>query len=461
MTAARSLALKALLPLAGALTLLAPTARAVPSFARQTGMACEACHTVWPELTHFGRVFKANGYVLDNLKQVRGVTAKREEILSLSQLPPLSLMVQVAYSQLAKPLADADPSVTGNAQNGTVAFPQQISLFYAGKIAPHGGAFLQLTYSSDDGSIAIDNADIRFADNIVLPDNRSLVYGVSLNNNPTVQDLWNTTPAFGFPYASSNVSQGLGASSQIDGTRGQDVAGLTGYLYWNESLYAEVGLYKTARQGHAGALDSTAGGGIISGTAPYWRLAYEHNWGRNSLEAGLYGMTLKVLPGTAGHPLTGPTDRFADVAQDLQYQYAGDSHLFSVTATRIHEKQTLDATYAAQVAAFNVDEATVVGNVNNDLTTLRAFATYYYQRRIGGTAGLFRTTGSTDAALAPNSPDTQGWIAEVNYLPWLNTKFSVQYTAYSKFGGLSDNIDGAGRKASDNNTLYLLAWLSY
>jgi hypothetical protein len=47
--------------------LAVPTAEAVPSFARQTGMACEACHTVWPELTHFGRVFKANGYILDNL----------------------------------------------------------------------------------------------------------------------------------------------------------------------------------------------------------------------------------------------------------------------------------------------------------------------------------------------------------------------------------------------------------
>ncbi len=55
----------------------ASAAQAVPSFARQTGMACEACHTVWPELTHFGRVFKANGYTLDNLKQVRGVTAQR------------------------------------------------------------------------------------------------------------------------------------------------------------------------------------------------------------------------------------------------------------------------------------------------------------------------------------------------------------------------------------------------
>ncbi|MCL2430275.1 MAG: hypothetical protein FWD12_13680, partial [Alphaproteobacteria bacterium] len=51
---------------ASAFLTAAPTALAVPSFARQTGMACEACHTVYPELTHFGRVFKANGYTLSN-----------------------------------------------------------------------------------------------------------------------------------------------------------------------------------------------------------------------------------------------------------------------------------------------------------------------------------------------------------------------------------------------------------
>ena len=90
-------ALRALLPVL--LLLAAPAAFAVPSFARQTGMACEACHTVWPELTHFGRVFKANGYILDNLKQVRGVTAQKEEILSLANLPPLSIMIQVSDTQ--------------------------------------------------------------------------------------------------------------------------------------------------------------------------------------------------------------------------------------------------------------------------------------------------------------------------------------------------------------------------
>src|SRR5690242_11473422 len=187
---------------ASVLILSAWRAEAVPSFARQTGMACEACHTVYPELTHFGRVFKANGYVLDNIKQVRDVDQRKQQLLSLAQVPPLSIMAQVSYTQLKKPLPDlANVTIPGEAQNGTAAFPQQLSIFYAGKIAPHFGAFFQITYGNDSGTVSIDNTDLRFADVRILPDDRSLVYGVSLNNNPTVQDLWNSTPAFGFPFA--------------------------------------------------------------------------------------------------------------------------------------------------------------------------------------------------------------------------------------------------------------------
>ncbi|HXQ64309.1 MAG TPA: hypothetical protein VN787_05600 [Steroidobacteraceae bacterium] len=453
----RPIAARGVRVLAPALLLLAvPAAHAVPSYARQTGMACEACHTVFPELTHFGRMFKASGYVLDNLKQVKGVTPQREEILSLAGLPPLSIMVQASYTQLSTPLPDS--SGTGKSQNGTVAFPQQVSLFYAGKIAPHVGAFLQLTYDYAAGTIGIDNTDIRFADLTILPGDQSLIYGLSLNNNPTVQDLWNSTAAFGFPYALSASAPGVPYAAQIDGARAQDVAGLTAYLFWNESLYGELGVYRSAKQGTgSGPLDSTTPGGVIDGGAPYWRVAYEYNVGRHSIEAGLYGATFKIFPDFGagyGQLLAGPSDRYQDVAEDVQYQFLADQHLFSLAATRIHESQTLNATFAAGKS----------DNLNNDLTTTRAYATYYYRRKIGGTAGFFTTTGSTDVTFLGNTsgaPDTSGWIAELNYLPWLNTKFSLQYTAYNKYSGLSDNYDGMGRNAKDNNTLYLLAWLSY
>ncbi len=451
--------------------LTAPAALAVPSFARQTGMACEACHTVYPELTHFGRVFKANGYVLANLKQVKDVTAKKEQLLELAQTPPLSIMVQASYTQLSTALPDTSAgAVAGVAQNGTAGFPQQLSLFYAGKIAPHFGAFAQLTYANDSGTISIDNTDLRFADMMILPSEQSLVYGVSLNNNPTVQDLWNSTPAFGFPYASSNAVVSPLAGTEIDGTLAQDVAGLSAYLFWNESLYAELGGYRSAKQGAtnlltgaAGPLDGTVSN-VIEGVSPYWRVVYEYNHERHSIEAGLYGADFKLLPGGApgaGVPLRGPFNRFKDVAEDIQYQFIADDHQVTVAGTRIHENMNLDASFASGASA----------NPTNSLTTTRLWATYYYRRRIGGTLAYFSTTGSSDAVLyeppgpvvtsANGSPDTRGWIAELNYLPWLNTKQTAQYGRYNKLNGGISNYDGAGRNAADNNAWYLLLWFAY
>ena len=458
---------------AAALLAAASPAVAVPSFARQTGMACEACHTVYPELTHFGRVFKANGYILTNTKQVRDVTGKKEELLSLAQTVPLSIMAQMSYTQMKTGVPDLSAAgAPGVAQNGTAGFPQQLSLFYAGKIAPNFGAFFQLTYANDAGTIGIDNTDLRFADTTVLSNNSPLTYGLSLNNNPTVQDLWNSTPAWGVPFAASNANVSPLAGTAIDGAFAQDVAGITAYLFWNESLYLEAGGYRSAKQGQtnaltggAGPLDGTASN-VMSGLAPYWRAAYEYNTGASSIEVGVYGAEFRLFPGAdAGTPLSGPLNRFNDVAEDFQYQYVGDEHQFTLAGTHIHESMTLDASFAN----------TSVANPKNNLSTSRLWATYYYRRKLGGTVAYFSTTGSSDAGLYPanppggpgvvvsanGSPDTRGWMAEVNYLPWLNVKIAAQYTAYNKFNGAGSNYDGLGRSASANDTLYLLLWFAY
>ncbi|MDE2219946.1 MAG: cytochrome C, partial [Gammaproteobacteria bacterium] len=443
---------------------------AVPSFARQTGMACEACHTVFPELNHFGRMFKANAYTVDNLKPVRGVSATREELLALSGLPPISLMVQVSQTSIAKAIPDG---VGHFSQSSSVAFPQQISLFYAGKIAPRLGAFIQLTYANNAGTIGIDNTDLRWADNRLLPGDKSLVYGITANNNPTVQDLWNSTPAFGYPYAGSKANVSPIAGTQIDGKLGQSVAGVSLYAIWNEALYGEIGTYRSAKQGVANAVTGGSGpldgtvSNVIVGGAPYYRIAYEYLWGRHSLSAGLYGATFKLVPGgspTAPGTLSGPANEFRDTAEDFQYQFIGDRHLFSLAGTHIREKMTLNASYGAGLGA---------DNLHDDLTTTRITGNYYYQRRYGATLGMFSTTGSLDTQLYPAGaspgvvtsasglPDTKGWMAELNYMPWLNTRITLQDTQYTKFNGGGDNYDGFGRNAGDNNSLYLLVWFNY
>src|SRR4249920_379850 len=80
---------------------------AVPSYARQTGVACQGCHTVFPELTPFGRSFKLNAYQIDNLPQVQGITQNKDYELLLNQVPPLSFMFQTSYTKTKTALPDS------------------------------------------------------------------------------------------------------------------------------------------------------------------------------------------------------------------------------------------------------------------------------------------------------------------------------------------------------------------
>jgi len=441
----------------------AGTASAVPSFARQTGMACQSCHTVFPELTPFGRSFKLNAYTIDNLPQVQGISASKEMELVLNQIPPVSFMFQTSYTKTKSAMPDS--GIPGElAQNGQVLFPQQASLFYAGRIAPNMGAFVQITYDSESGAFGLDNTELRYAKQVPSVAD-GLTYGFTMNNNPTVQDPWNSTPAWQSPFDQrTNAAITPTAAAKIDGGLGGAVAGLTGYLWWKNSIYAELGLYRSAPQGKgftagAGPLDSTNPNGTIVGFAPYWRVAYERQWGRNSWSVGAYGISTKIAP--AGQPVRAASDRFRDVALDSQYQFIGDEDIVSVQGTLIKERQSLDASFAL---------GGLFENPSNDLKTLRIGASYYLRRTYGASVGYFSTTGSSDAVkyapgavtgFANNSPNSKGWIAELDYLPWQNVKLALQYVAYQKFNGGTSNYDGAGRDASDNNTLYLLGWFNF
>ena len=83
----------------------------------------------------------------------------------------------------------------------------------------------------------------------------------------------------------------------------------------------------------------------------------------------------------------------------------------------------------------------------------------------------FQTKGDADTGLyapgnavtgsANGKPDSKGIRVEAMYTPWENTRFALQYTAYSKFNGDKTNYDGLGRSAKDNNTLYLLSWFMW
>src|SRR5579859_8015642 len=335
----RTILLRAALLLVAAF--LSQQAQAVPSFARQTGLACNACHTIAPQLNAFGRFFKLHGYVLGSEKLSGGSSQ-----LSIDKFPPLSAMVILSDTQTSK--AQPDSAVAGaNAQNGSVGFPQQLSMFYAGAIAEHMGAFSQITYEQPADHFSIDNTDIRYARDMNW-DNHSMVWGMTINNNPTVQDVWNSTPAWGYPFISSGAAPGPTASPLLAGALAQNVAGVGTYGWLDNTWYGEVTLYRSSKAGATQPLDSAASGVITNG-APYERFAWEHAWsggtGQNDLEVGLINMSVHQYPGN-GHALTGATDDFRDSGVDAQYQYIMANDSFALHAAYIHEQQNLDASNA-------------------------------------------------------------------------------------------------------------------
>ncbi len=452
---------------------LAPTpANATPGYARQTGVSCQACHTVFPELTPFGRAFKMNGYVFTNVKQLSPVSEQSTRTLVLSELAPFSVQLQASHTVLGKGIPDNDPAVSDLSQKSSTEFPQALSLFYTGAISDKLGAFLQLTWNPPSNAVGIDNSDLRFADHgafesIGVPD---FIYGITLNNNPTSEDVWNSTPAWGYPFISTNVGVPAVAKTLIDGQLAQQSVGLGAYLYLFSHLYVEASAYRSAQTsftnattGGPGPLDSTAPLQRIAGAAaPYWRVAWEQDWDKHALMLGTYGLWAPTHPSGVGN--SGPTNTFTDIALDGQYQFIGDDHIFSVTGTWIHEMRKFDNSALAE-------------HQNNTLNTERLTGSYYYRRMFGGSVGLFSTTGTRDDVLygpsfasgasssvlgsASGSPDTQGAIFELIFMPWLNTKLGLQYTMYTKFNGRVHNYDDFGRNASNNNTLYLYVWTAF
>ncbi len=329
---------------------------ALPSFARQTGQQCAACHDGFPELTPYGRLFKLNGYTFTG---------------GASNLPPFAAMAIPSFTHTAAGQPGGAAPYFG--ANNNVAFTG--SLFYGGKIADNLGAFIQGTYDQNTRDFHWDNTDIRLAKPTELLGYET-IFGTSLNNNPTVSDVWNSTPAWSFPYVSSELAPTPAAHPLIENNLAQQVVGLVPYIYWNRLVYAEVGGYQTLAPAPLSALGiNPEGTSAISGIAPYWRLAVEPAWGQNTWEFGTFGMAASLLPDR----ISGSgADHLTDVAVDTQYQFLGARDSISLQARFIREYQNLAASQALGLST----------NSYNHLDSSTIKATYFYKQTVGLTHGL-------------------------------------------------------------------------
>lgn len=447
--------------LAAGLLLLPARAGAVPSFARQMNMQCIVCHTEFPLLTEFGRQFKLSGYTLST---------------TLNGPPPVAVMLQPSFTHTAMGQPGGAAPHFGDNNNWALT---QASLFYAGRLfGPYAsklfgtdaatfankfGVFLQTTYDGVGKAWSWDNAELRFADTGTVG-KHSLTYGAYLNNNPTMQDPWNSTPAWGFPFTGSGLAPGPAAATFIDGATAQQVAGLGAYAMVDNTFYADVAAYHTLGAHLQNSLGvDPEDEAQINGLAPYWRFAYVRPVANGFWQIGTFGIAADTYPGrepSAGH------DRFTDVGFDSEYQTSVGTNDFTALLSWVHEHQGWHASEALGSTS----------NASDSLWNAKATVEYLHDKTYGLTAQYFAIDGSRDELLYADSrtgsPRSDGWVLQANYLPFnksggpafwprSNVKLSLQYTAYRHFDGAIANYDGAGRNARDNNTTYLEAWVLF
>jgi len=471
----RPIAIFGAIALALALLATAQPALAIPAFNRQTGQNCVACHAggQFPDLTPYGRLFKLTGYTIGE----RAV--------------PIAAMAVASYNK-TRNTSSADPDFDRAAnfpKDGNLIF-QTASVFLGGKITDNLGAFVQVTYNNYDtqsasdshwiGHTSSDNLDLRYADRFIAP-GRDLIVGATMNNNPGVQDVWNSIPAWGYNVVPG--SSGPGATPLVAGGLAQNVAGFGAYAYWNRTLYAELSAYRTANgiwsfmsQGFNVDRGDMA---MVKGANPYWRLALSREWGAQNAMIGTFGLDAKVYPDPTDP--AGSTSHYRDVGIDGQYQYILDPHAVTVTASYIRERVNYADSLANQPAPLDPDGSLglPLTNASDTLRMFRAKAAYVYHAKYGGSLSYFDVTGSTNSALQTSAldsegaivdgsesvtgnrtgnPATRGWTAEAFWTPVQYLRVGLQYTIFNRFNGASSNYDAFGRNAKDNNTVFVYFW---
>ena len=440
-------------------------ALAVPSFAAQTGQPCTACHIggFGPQLTPLGRAFKIGGYT-----QTGGE--------GWPAYVPLSAMVLTSFNNLGTRVPD-DQIMHHYGANNNFAL-DQISGFLAGGIGEHSGGFVQFTYSNIPNASHLDNTDLRPYTTTFDLGGHELRIGTTINNNPTVQDPYNTTFAWGFPYVQSGLAPTPAAQPILASGFNNNSIGYTVYAWYDHSLYFEAGAYNTWSPWALARMGNDFGVGSSQGMMPYVRAAYEWNWNSQVAHVGALFMQANVNPvvGTFMTDGSNGRDHYNDYAFDAGYQFLGDgTHIVTVQGIFTHEDQNLKGT----TSAFNMANETSFGSAAS-LNQIRMNVSYWYQNTYGVTLGWQKTWGPANPVLympasvsgSNNSkPDSNAFLIEADWVPfgkpdsvwspWANLKLGVQYVAYTQFNGGTTNYDGFGRNASGNNTLFLFAWMAF
>ena len=180
-------------------TAFAPEASAVPAFARQTGMACNACHFQhFPLLNAFGRAFKSSGFTM------MGAQGKVEgEHLSIPAQLNMNVLATAGWQTESNSGRVTTPG--GNTSNSGVLLPNQggeLSLFFGGRVTENAGFLSELAFP--------DNAPVTSAAKLML------LWDVGSNTRAGAVVMSNQDPSYSF----ETLNTGANSAHRLMGNRG-------------------------------------------------------------------------------------------------------------------------------------------------------------------------------------------------------------------------------------------------
>ncbi len=204
--------------------ILSNEAKALPSFARQTGYSCSTCHTIPPRLNKYGMLFKMKGYTegraLANLPAGDKYT--------ITKFNPISIRV-VSY-----------PYSKRKGEDREFLFPDEFMIAFAGRITENVGAVIEPIYEAEEGEW-----DIEFARVAMVTDFNGILIGVMGGwTSPT-----GTDPFISLDYHGRRLTRQKATPHYALSNSGlQDVfdfnnRGASLYAYYANMLYVNVGAY--------------------------------------------------------------------------------------------------------------------------------------------------------------------------------------------------------------------------
>ncbi len=397
------------------LMVLPNASQAVPSYSRQIQKPCTACHTIWPDLNQYGRQFRVKAYT-DVSPDWKMITKDNLNLLAI--FPVSARATSFLYTKEKNTVAGIDTDST--------QIPNELALFIASRVFDYAGVFSHIAWSPDGG---FEFPVFKMAFQYPLGNNTlGLVgfKGAASSADPfnSLGGLHSPLP-FGDESAPLVLTNGWTFSFFNEGNVGMVAQG----YFLNNHLYAAAGGLRggLSEDPSTGLLLNASPGATVAQSDPfdgYFRLAWDQKLpdGAVTFGATYYVGDQKIIdsPLLLNLPFRSKVERvYVDASLEQNF---GADHLLEIKG----------------LYGWGWERNVFGGGEKRNFDGVYLEGDYFYKRMFGlvATYNFLNKSGVDPTDITGADKTTSQWLLSFNFLPWLNTKFALQYAQkHTKFAG--------------------------